>query len=322
MTYRETANRRMFRVWLIALVGVPLVVLQCAAYPAAGEQQNGGEDFVDPAVTITTNVHYSGKYCLECHTSSPIKGGDPHLRRPGDFSFSCRCHGYTTGTYIHPVDIVPSSSKKTFIPPDFPLYEGKITCATCHAIGLQCQENESMRHENPAFLRGAPYSSRTGICLRCHEQGKYRMFDPHNQHDEKGQIIPEKCLYCHVEVPDVAKATYRQKGVHGQTVQFIGDLQILCHRCHFRQSRLHPINAEHFREPSKKIFAAMKETERLQGIILPLTQDGRITCATCHNPHERGVIPKEKAAAGGASEKYRLRVPGQSGQMCLACHRK
>jgi hypothetical protein len=65
----------------------------------------------------------------------------------------------------------------------------------------------------------------------------------------------------------------------------------------------------------------MKESEKLLGIILPLNYEGKITCATCHNPHERGVIPTEKSSARGASEKFRLRVPGQSGEICSACHK-
>ena len=56
----------------------------------------------------------------------------------------------------------------------------------------------------------------------------------------------------------------------------------------------------------------MKRTEKQFGIILPLNLDGRIMCATCHNPHEKGVMPDERGAAGGAGEKDRIR---------LACHK-
>jgi len=277
---------------------------------------------VNPAVKITTNLHFSGKYCTECHEASEKDNPNPPLRFGDDFSATCKCHGYSAGTYIHPVEVVPSPAKKAVIPPTFPLRNGKITCSTCHDISLQCMENPSAEEENKAFLRGAPYLSRTGLCVRCHQKGNYRMFDPHNQLDKNGHIVPEKCLYCHTEVPDVSRGTFNTSGIHDQNVGLIGDLEVLCHRCHFKQSTLHPINAEHFRVPSSKIRNAMKETEARLGVLLPLDYSGKVSCPTCHNPHERHVIPANRPAARGADEKYRLRVPGQAGQMCLACHRK
>jgi len=53
------------------------------------------------------------------------------------------------------------------------------------------------------------------------------------------------------------------------------------------------------------------------GIILPLDADGKMTCVTCHNPHQKGVIPPERAAAKGADSKFRHRLPDK---MCTECH--
>ncbi len=264
-------------------------------------------------VTKDTDLHYTGKYCTECHEKKPVEGGDTFLKFGGDFTELCKCHGYTPGTYIHPVDIIPSEEKRAKIPEDLPLLKDKLSCVTCHDIYMQCQHNPRFKILNRRFLRGAPYLSRTTLCFRCHDEKKYKMLDPHNQLTEKGAIVVEKCLYCHVEKPDEKLATFEE-------IKVIGNLEVLCYRCHFKQSQFHPINANHLRKPTDKTLAIMKESEIKLGIILPLNYEGKITCPTCHNPHERGVIPGEKASAQGASEKYRLRLSGQDLQICIACH--
>ena len=265
-------------------------------------------------VSEDTDLHYSGKYCSECHEKTPVKGGEHYLKYNGNFTQLCRCHGYTPGTYIHPVDIVPSEEKRKVIPKDMPLKDGKIACSTCHDIYLQCQDNPRNKVLNRRFLRGAPYVSRTALCFRCHDEKKYTMLDPHNQLTEAGAIIVDKCLYCHTEKPDERTATFKE-------VKLIGNLEVLCFRCHYKQSQFHPINANHLVKPPEKIIENMKATEKEFGIILPLNYEGKITCPTCHNPHERGVIPRDRASSKGASEKYRLRLSGVNMQICVACHK-
>jgi hypothetical protein len=264
-------------------------------------------------VSEDTDLHYTGKFCAECHEKTPEKGGDKFLKFGGDFTQLCKCHGYTPGTYIHPVDIEPSEEKKEGMPKDFPLKDGKVSCSTCHDIYMQCQKKPRYKVLNKRFLSGAPYLSRTTLCFRCHDEKKYKMLDPHNQLTVKGAIIIEKCLYCHEEKPDEKTATFEQ-------VKLIGNLEVLCFRCHFKQSQLHPINANHLVKPNPQIIENMKDTENKFGIILPLNYEGKITCPTCHNPHERGVIPRDKASAKGASEKYRLRLSEVDLQICIACH--
>lgn len=258
-----------------------------------------------------TNIHYSSKYCAECHENTPQKGMNKSLKSGGDFTQLCRCHGYTTDIYIHPVNIAPSEEKKAKIPRTFPLANGKITCVTCHDIYLQCQDDRKSKRDNPKFLRGTPFRKRTDICIKCHEGKKYRMLDPHNQLNAAGEVIEEKCLLCHEEKPDINKTTF-------ENVKLIGDLVILCERCH-GDHRIHPARIDHRLQPSAELLAMMKDSEKKFDTILPLDSEGNITCITCHNPHERGAIPSERTSAKGASEKYRHRVPGQ---MCTACHQK
>ncbi len=269
----------------------------------------------DTSLPETTNVHYTGEYCSECHEKTPREGGDPLLKNNGDFTYLCRCHGYTPGSYIHPVNIVPSEEKKPLIPDDFPLVDNKISCVTCHDMYMQCQKNPRYEKLNRRFLRGAPYVSRTDLCFKCHDEKQYTMLDPHNQLTESGEIVEVKCLYCHEEKPDEKSSSFRE-------VKLIGNLEVLCFRCHYKQSQFHPINANHLVKPSDRIIANMQDAKDKYGIILPLNYDGKITCPTCHNPHERGVIPKEKDSSKGASEKYRLRMSETKLQICVACHKE
>jgi len=264
-------------------------------------------------ISEDTDVHYSGKYCTECHEKTPREGGEKFLKFGGDYTQLCKCHGYTPGTYIHPVDIVPSEEKKDIIPEEFPLKDGKVDCSTCHDMYMQCQKTPRFKVLNRRFLRGAPYVSRTTLCFKCHDEKKYTMLDPHNQLTKEGTIIEDKCLYCHIEKPDENISTFKE-------VKLIGDLEVLCFRCHYKQSQLHPINANHLVTPPPAIIENMKATEKQYGIILPLNYEGKITCPTCHNPHERGVIPRDKASSKGASEKYRLRLSEVNMQICIACH--
>jgi hypothetical protein len=55
---------------------------------------------------------------------------------------------------------------------------------------------------------------------------------------------------------------------------------------------------------------------------IPMDDQGRLTCASCHNPHEKGLWPTTDPRAAGAEPAqatgHRLRI-GQ-GKQCLGCH--
>ncbi len=275
--------------------------------------------FVNTGVTANTNIHFSKYYCSECHLEA---GGQGRMAmRFEDYTETCRCHNYTSETYTHPVGIKLSAEKRAKIPSEFPLYDDTITCATCHIMSLQCQADSSMKKFNRAFLRVNPLLSRTAICYKCHNEAKYKMMDPHNQLNKEGNVVKEKCLYCHKRLPDVNQTTRGVSKRIEDLVSPIGQLDVLCYRCHYKQIRMHPINANHLKKPSARILRNMRRSERKLGIILPLDAQGKITCVTCHNPHERGVIPADKTGAGGAGEVGRLRVPSGVDKICLACHR-
>ncbi len=255
-----------------------------------------------------TPIHYTGKYCKECHLIKPKKGGQKFLKFGGDFNQLCRCHLSSLRKYPHPVNIQPTPKIKGNIPSDFPLPKGKVTCLTCHDIYFQCQASRFRE----ISLRGGPFSKRSDFCFKCHVKDASRRLNPHNgQLNSKGEIIREKCLYCHAIDPDKIEA-----GIEDQ--KFIGNLEMLCRRCHFiPKGEKHSGDADHMVKPSFKLMINMEKVKEQFNVIFPLNPAGEMTCVTCHNPHQKGVIPTERPGAKGAGSRFKHRLPGR---ICKECH--
>ena len=262
--------------------------------------------FQNAGMTPQTNLHYTGRYCNECHEKPAVRGGDRYLRYGGDYSMLCRCHTLSSEVYIHPVNITPSSEKRKRIPKDFPLENGKLTCLTCHDLYRQCQKRLFERNS----LRGAPYSQRVSFCYNCHVSGNYKENNPHQQLNDNNEIIIGTCLICHKEKPDEIHATFKD-------VTFIGNIEMICRRCHHIAGN-HSGNHDHMKDiPSAKGVKRIKLVEAKFHTVLPLNENGKMTCVTCHNPHEKGVIPENRPGAKGAGSKYRHRLPKN---LCKECH--
>jgi ubiquitin len=159
------------------------------------------------------------------------------------------------------------------------------------------------------FLRGRQGMKQKEFCYTCHDENKFQKYNPHKQLDENKQIIEVRCLYCHFEVPDVKKSTH-------EDIKLIGDFVMVCDRCHNKASEK-SLHASHLRVPSGKVFASIKQVEIKFGIVLPMDKNGKITCATCHNPHEKGVIPKDREGAKGSDSLHRQRILDN---ICMQCH--
>jgi hypothetical protein len=257
-------------------------------------------------VNEKTNIHFTGRYCSECHEKTPIKGGDIYLKYDGDYQLLCRCHHGMTPGYCHPLDINAPLDRKLTIPPGFPLTDGRFTCDTCHDVYRQCVKRVFDRYT----LRGAPYPRKTDFCYRCHDRKKYEALNAHHQIQVDGKLDIKMCLYCHEKKPDQKTATYNE-------VTFIGDTRALCRRCHPIEGN-HPGDFDHMaKAPSAKALKHMADMQTTYDIILPLAKDGKMTCITCHNPHQKGVIATDKPSAKGADSKYRERLPGT---LCIECH--
>ena len=285
----------------------PAVIILAAIFVSCviDERRQGQIVSATEDATKAAEYHYTGKYCADCHVKIPKEGGNKYLKYGGDFNILCKCHLKEANNYVHPINIVPSQEKRAKIPAGLPLQDGKVTCLTCHDIYWQCQK----RRVDKNSLRGTPISKKSDFCFECHDETDYVMLNPHTQFNPWGKIITEKCLFCHTERPDENRDRY-------QDVKFIGDLEMICQRCHVIRGN-HSGNVNHLVKPSTKALARMQAMEKEFGIILPLDKNGRLTCITCHNPHDKGVIRADSPAAKGAGSKYRHRLPGR---LCLECH--
>ncbi len=240
--------------------------------------------------------------CVMCHRTLTPAYDEASVVAPDlDMSSVCMdCHHYSENH--HPVNFTPDRD----IDSRFPLFEGEVQCLTCH------EAHGTNRLSNPKLLRGAPYADRREICARCHTLDQDLSFNPHVMKEPDGTILEVNnepiCLFCHAAVPD-------QKASRIQ-VAFRADVAFICWRCH------PPMPASFFNnhfqvKPRRQTLAFMKQYTKEQDVQLPLLNRGRITCSTCHNPHQAGIIRKSSAAAGADSYK-KLRITKE--QICTGCH--
>ncbi len=248
------------------------------------------------------NPHGGKMFCLACHPDTPQPGTPVALRFPGESLRLCRrCH---VGVEHHPLGVKSSPTTWKMDVLRVPLENGAVVCISCHKPP-ECLGGTGPGNDH--FLRGGPYNSVEEFCARCHEGKKVSALNPHDQIDESGEINQKKCLYCHVTLPNA--------GAGGDGLQYTDGLTALCLSCH--QVGPHPSGTDHLKELPKAMRDNLREYEERRKVRLPLEDDTGVTCSTCHNPHERGLL---KGPGGiGADEEKRLRLTTYNEQ-CTPCH--
>lgn len=240
--------------------------------------------------------------CVMCHrTNTPSYDEASAVSPDLDMSAVCMdCHHYSENH--HPVGFAPDRD----IDNQFPLFDGEVKCLTCH------EAHGRNRLSNLNLLRGAPYTDRRSICSRCHTLDQDLGFNPHVMTAPDGTILEVNgvpvCLVCHAAVPEQTTSRVR--------VTFKADVAFICWRCHPPMPST--FFNDHFQiKPRPQTLAFMRQYTREQNVKLPLLNRGRITCSTCHNPHQAGIILKSAAAAGADSRK-KLRLARE--EICAGCH--
>lgn len=225
--------------------------------------------------TVTVNPHYRRVLCSLCHVEEK-----KFTLITRDTTLLCnRCHAsrkIVGGS--HPLSRIPPGME---LPEDWPVREGNLVCLTCHFPGHQDDPRGDM------LLRGGAYESRAAFCDRCHDPEDRGATNPHPMIRElKG------CTGCHAEIPVFGKD-------NAQTVTFNASINVTCLTCH--DPPPHPGGRSH---------TIGVDPERAAGIpsYFPLSPPGRITCATCHNPHLAG------------NEDHKLRETLTQMAICTACH--
>ncbi len=240
--------------------------------------------------------------CDDCHTSEQASAEDTRG--------NCyKCH-FKYFSNHHPVDFQPTpqdASSAGFN--TFPLIDGSLLCQSCHLI----HETEHPG-DNPNLLRGGPYSDRRDPCFICHYKEQYADIYVHRMLDSGQNVVEVNgkpiCLFCHREKPN--PLVDRTKDV-----TFKADVGFLCWRCHPPMPQAQFFGAHFLVEPTLQTLKYMKSYEKKNNVIFPIVPHNRITCSTCHNPHQKGVI-KHEPATKGADEKSRLRL--RRPEICLGCH--
>jgi predicted CXXCH cytochrome family protein len=269
-----------------------------AILTASCNLQNWVMQTQETPVSVYKNPH---TFCAKCHATEKPKPGGALFAPGADPSATClKCHDYEENH--HPIDFRPDDVAGF----PFPLFEDKVKCLTCHEIHGGAGKTGTAK-----LLRGGPYADRREICFRCHSQEKYAGINPHHMLVDGNKVreINGKpvCLLCHAIMPDPSTD-------YTDDVRFRADVGFLCWRCH--PPMPDPFHSTHFLvKPSVQTLNDMHQAEEREFFILPMVPRRRITCSTCHNPHQQGVIQHE-GPAKGADSKHRLRIPS----ICIPCH--
>jgi len=278
------------------------------------------------------NPHWRADACVACHLEKAEEDGKMPPLRTTDYNGLCgNCHDPSlVAEYIHAVDIEPPDEFLDRMPEDFLAAldrgGGVLTCIACHDLPVHCDERSFEQAEiNPLFFRGGPYSSRTDLCFNCHDPEDYERYNPHDQVTDEGELDTEQCFFCHNVTPNRSAA----KSIEDVTFNVVEDLKQLCTGCHPYSP--HPGGSwfgatgnkigggpNHLKVPPEKIRRRLEVMEAKSGTVMPREpRTGSIFCATCHNPHERGVQFIREADVGADGYK---RLRRGKFEICLACH--
>jgi len=321
-----TRRSRSSSSWEISAFAAALLAGSICASPTnASQVQTVPEPHGDPAL------------CSACHTSAT--GARDALRFAGNTSQLCRsCHnGRLAPDETHPVDMAPSAQMARRIPSVFPLQNGTLSCLSCHDVTWHCKPGRPTTLPNRSFLRGDPVSHPIAFCFQCHERQNYRPFNAHDQL-EAGKIKTDTCAWCHIGIPDV-----KSRLAEGASYALRSESFGVCNNCHL-VNKGHPTGDPHMYatppaemiwhmsayEMQPQMHVALKQLQKYVRAAkrkprsIPLDEKGRITCYSCHNPHEKGLLPGWNLRSVGAEPKqatnHRLRAHG--GIACRACHQK
>jgi hypothetical protein len=256
---------------------------------------------------------HKGMNCIDCHTAKPEKAV-PNLKHPDNPSRICiKCHEYLKNEDHHASEIEPDS--RTALPSHFKLYNGKMECLTCHRV----HSGDNYQKGTANLLIGGSYNNRRTICFQCHNKESYSEINPHESMlNEDKSLNFTTCDLCHQKRPD-------PRVDRTADVEFKSEIHFLCWRCHppmggnFFEKHFLKKSAEEAlalgTAAPDNTFDIMRVKERHLDLILPLDPKGKITCSTCHNPHQPGVMVDKKAAKGAGAEN-RLRFVDR----CMDCH--
>ncbi len=277
---------------------------------------------IAPAVSEAARAsspHWRKGSCDTCHQAAQPVTGQAALKASPAQAVCNDCHGKKGFSVCrHRSDITLQTGGAVEVGESLQpgLDDGKVVCTTCHDMAPHCALDIKQRYSNKSFLREGPFDSRSQQCFGCHSKSGYKQRSPHRQ-VSKGKIKEGTCIFCHGSVP-------KQDG-SGKwlPVEFAveGRLSQLCNGCHAvgphpSSSVLGKSGWMHMVAPRSEFMERMQTKVASAGGSMPLDPNsGEITCATCHNPHDRKL---EGYPRSGEKTKNKLRFA----DMCEVCHEK
>ena len=254
--------------------------------------------------------HWNEEGCSSCHGEGP-----PTIIQDYDDDAMCgKCHEKPgTASCRHPSNVAAGNSGPVSVPDAFrsSIRGGRIVCTTCHDPLVQCLGDKLAPYLNPRFLRGGPFQQPDEACLQCHDSAYYGKLNPHVQ-PTGTQTRRDVCGFCHEA----------SGGSISARSGFRIDASMQCLGCHAVSP--HPMsmipgsgidNWNHLVVPGESTMRRMNQTRERTGQRLPVEPaTGKITCATCHDPHAAGVVAGDPQYL----ERARLRPVAR----CENCHEK
>ncbi len=173
---------------------------------------------------------------------------------------------------------------------------GKLVCATCHGVeNIEDLADDEINKEEAGFLHGGPWQQLDAFCVQCHDEKPMQRLNIHLQLDQNNKLLKEACTYCHIKTPDLENIPTKNE------LKLRLPPERICLGCHLKAPHLNVL--EHNSEPDDDYKLQIQESEQELNIIMPLDSKGKITCITCHNHHQKGVIPEHLPAGNQSADR-------------------
>jgi hypothetical protein len=229
---------------------------------------------------MTRDPHGKEGMCHFCHESEKVEKSKAGFRLSTEEATCLECHGKPGETHTACLEqMMPDVKiKKEMI--SYFIKHPDFSCHSCHNVMCQSDSRKELKLRNP-----------------------------HIQLDEKENIIEKACLFCHTNVPDYKHPSFKN-------VLMRYDVSYLCSLCHVMSTQKKGLG---FGERMTEVMLRHKEKfEQAYDVSLPLGPNNTVICASCHNPHQQGVIlGKGGYATTPGDHRLALEDPYQ---LCVACH--
>lgn len=181
-------------------------------------------------------------------------------------------------------------------PLEFELKDGKLACKTCHGLeNMADTAYDKIDKKAANFLRGGLYPKLQTFCFNCHNKKDHERPNIHEMLDDSGEIKKHNCLYCHEEVHEK-----RDQRLESSQLKLRLPPEKLCFGCHLKSPHLNAVEHQGAK-PKEKMKKHMQQKADDYGVILPLAEDGKVTCISCHSPHPQGVMREGNPAGAQVS---------------------